>query len=431
MKVLKVEQQEDKRMYLEIEVDADTFKNAMNKSYRKNVKNITIPGFRKGKVPKNVIEKFYGEAVFYDDAINDCCPDAYEAAVKETGIDPVEMPQVDIVTVKEGDPFVFSAVVTVRPEVVLGEYKGVEAFKPAVVVSEEEVNDEIATMRDNAASIETIEEGEALKGDKATLDFDGSVDAVPFEGGKAEGFELELGSGQFIPGFEDQLIGKTIGEDIEVNVTFPEDYHVKELAGKDALFKCKIHKCERKNLPALDDEFAKDVSEFDTLEQLKKNIAENLAKTKEKEAEQRYENKVVEAVVANAQVEVPKCMVDQQIEKQIEDMAYRLQSQGLTMENYLKYTGLTMENIKDQMKDSAADNVKTSLVLEAVKEAEGVEATDEDVEAEYANMAEMYKMEAEKVKEIMGANAEALKGDISIRKTVKLLVDNAKMKNEE
>lgn len=430
MKVLKCEQQEDKRMYLEIEVEADVFSAAMQKSYRKNVKNMAIPGFRKGKVPKAIIEKFYGEAVFYDDAINECFPEAYEAAVKESGIDPVEMPEVDIVTIKQGEPLVFSAVVTVRPEVVLGEYKGIEAAKPAVVVSEEEVNDEIAKMQDNAASIETIEEGEVVKGDVVTLDFDGSVDGVPFDGGKAEGFELELGSGQFIPGFEDQLIGKKIGEDIDVNVTFPEEYHAKELAGKAALFKCKMHSAARKNLPAIDDEFAKDVSEFDTLEELKKNTAENLAKMKEEQAEQRYENAVIDAVVENAQVEVPACMVDQQCDKQVQDMAYRLQSQGLTMENYLAYTGMTVENIKEQMKDSAAANVKTSLVLEAIMKAEAIEATDEDVEAEYAKMADMYKMEVEKVKEIMGANADALKADLAVQKTVKFIVDNAKMKQE-
>lgn len=430
MKVLKCEQQEDKRMYLEIEVEADVFAAAMQKSYRKNVKNMLIPGFRKGKVPKAIIEKFYGEAVFYDDAINECFPEAYEAAVKESGIDPVEMPQVDIVTIKQGEPLVLSAVVTVRPEVVLGEYKGIEASKMAVVVSEEEVNDEIAKMQDNAASIETVEEGEVVKGDVVKLDFDGSVDGVPFDGGKAENFELELGSGQFIPGFEDQLIGKKLGEDIDVNVTFPEEYHAKELAGKAALFKCKMHSAARKNLPAIDDEFAKDVSEFDTLEELKKNTAENLAKAKENEAEQRYENAIVDAVTENAQVEVPACMIDQQCDKQVQDMAYRLQSQGLTMENYLAYTGMTIENIKEQMKESAAANVKTSLVLEAIMKAEAIEATDEDVEAEFAKMAEMYKMEVEKVKEIMGANTEALKADLAVQKTVKFIVDNAKMKQE-
>ncbi len=430
MKVLKVERQEDKKMRLEIEIDADVFKDCVQKSYRKNVKNMTMPGFRKGRVPKQIIEKFYGESAFYDDAINFCIPDAYDSAVEESGIEPVEMPKIDLVSIKEGEPLVFTATVTVRPEVTLGEYKGVEAVKPVVVVSEEEVNDEIAKMRDNAASIETIEEGAAQKGDTLTFDFDGSIDGVPFEGGKAENFELELGSGQFIPGFEDQLIGAEIGSETDVSVTFPEDYHAKELAGKPALFKCKIHKAARKNLPELDDEFAKDVSEFDTLEELKKNTAENLAKAKEHEAEHRYEDAVVEAVVANASVDVPDCMVDSQCDKQVQDMAYRLQNQGLTMENYLKYTGLTLENIKEQMKESAAANVKTSLVLDAVRKAEGIEATDEDVEAEYAKMAEMYKMDVEKVKEIMGKNEEALKNDLIVTKTVKFLVDNASMKQE-
>lgn len=430
MKVLKVEQQENSKTYLEIEIDADVFKDAMQRSYLRNVKGIAIPGFRKGKVPKNIIEKFYGEEVFYDDAVNFCIPDAYEAAVEESGIDPVEMPKIDIITIKEGENLVFSATVTVRPEVTLGEYKGIEAVKPSVVVSDEETMAEIAKMQDNAASIETIEEGAAQKGDTVTLDFDGSVDGVPFDGGKAEGFELELGSGQFIPGFEDQLIGKNIGEDIDVNVTFPEEYHAEELAGKAALFKCKMHKIARKNLPELDDEFAKDVSEFDTLEELKKNTAENLAHAKEHEAEHRYEDAVVSAVVANAQVEVPECMVDQQCDKQLEEMAYRMQSQGLTLENYMKYTGQTVENIKEQIRPAAAEAVKNTLVLEAIKKAEGIEATDEDVDAEFAKMAESYGMEVEKVKEIMAPNAEGLKSDIALTKTVKFLVDNAVMKQD-
>ena len=425
MKVLKTEQQEDKRMYLEIEVDADVFKDSMMKSYRKNVKGIAIPGFRKGKVPKNIIEKFYGEAVFYDDAINFCCPDAYEEAVKETGIDPVEMPKIDIVSIKEGDPFVFSATVTIRPEVTLGQYKGIEAEKPAVVVSDEEINDEIAKMRDNAASIETKEEGCPEKGDTVVLDFDGSVDGVPFEGGKAEGFRLELGSGQFIPGFEDQLIGQEVGKEIDVNVTFPEDYHAAELAGKAAVFKCKMHSFEHKILPGLDDEFAKDVSEFDTLEELRKNTSETLFRAKEHEAGHKFEDAVIEAVVAGATVDVPQCMVDQQVERQIQDMSYRMQNQGLTIENYMAYTGLTMDNIREQMKESAQNNVRRSLVIEAVAKAEGIEATDEDVEAEYAKMAETYSMEVDKVKEIMSANAEDLKADIAVSKTVKFLVDSA------
>ncbi len=430
MKVLKVEPKENGKTYLEIEIDATVFADAMQKSYRKNVKSIALPGFRKGKVPKAVIERYYGEEVFYDDAVNFCVPDAYDAAVEESGIDPVEMPKIDIITIKEGENLVFSATVTVRPEVTLGEYKGVEAVKPSVVVSDEEINDEIAKMRDNAASIETIEEGEALKGDTVTLDFDGSVDGEPFDGGKAEGFELELGSGQFIPGFEEQLIGKKIGEDIDVNVTFPEDYHVAELAGKPALFKCKMHKLARKNLPELDDEFAKDVSEFDTLEELRKNTAENLAHAKEHEAEHRYEDAVVAAVVANAKVDVPDCMVDQQCERQVREMASRMQSQGLTLENYMKYTGQTLENIKEQMRPGAAEAVKNTLVLEAIKKAEGIEAGDEDLEAEYAKMAESYGMEAEKVKELMAPNAEALKDDLGLTKTVKFLVENAVMKQE-
>ncbi len=428
MKVLKVEKQENSKVYLEVEISAEAFKEAMMRSYRKNVKNLAIPGFRKGKVPKAVIEKFYGEAVLYDDAINYCCPDAYDEAVKEAELDPVEMPKIDIVSIKEGDPFVFSATVTVRPEVTLGQYKGIEAAKASAVVCDEEINDEIAKMRDNAASIETIENGQVEKGDTVTLDFDGSVDGVPFEGGKAEGFELELGSDQFIPGFEDQLIGKMLNEHIDVNVTFPEDYHAKELAGKEAVFACVMHEAARKNLPELDDEFAKDVSDFDTLEDLRKNVAENILKGKENEAEHKLESDIVSAVVANASVEVPECMIEQQIDKQIQDMSYRLESQGLTMENYLKYTGLTMDSVREQMKENATENVKTSLVLEAIKNAESIEADDDDVEAEYAQLADIYKMEVEKVKDIMAANIDSMKADIAITKTVKFLKDNAVIK---
>ena len=426
MKVLKVEQREDKRMYLEIEIDSAKFEEAMDKSYRKNVKQINIPGFRKGKAPRKIIEKYYTEAVFYDDAINFAVPDAYDKAVEESGIEPVEMPEIDIVKLEKGENFVFSALVTVRPEVTLGEYKGITAEKDVNTVTEEEIDADIKKMQENAASISTITEGVMEMGDKVDLDFEGFVDDVAFDGGKGEHYSLVLGSNSFIPGFEEQIAGKTIGEDFDVNVTFPEDYHSEELKGKAAVFKCKVHSVEKKNLPELDDEFAKDVSEFDTLKELREDCKAKLEKAKEAEAQRKFEDAVVDIAVDNAAVEIPECMIKSQIDNQIQDISYRLQSQGMPLEQYLQYTGMTMDALREQLKDTAEKAVKTQLVLAEIAKAENVEVTDEDVEAEFKKMAEMYGMEVEKVKELMGSNIDALKTDLKTQKTVKAIVDEAK-----
>ncbi len=426
MKVLKVEQREDKRMYLEIEVDSEKFEAAMEKSYKKNVKKINIPGFRKGHAPRKIIEKYYTEAVFYDDAINFVIPDAYDEAVAEAKIDPVEMPEVDIVKLEKGENFVFSALVTVRPEVKLGDYKGITAEKQGNNVTDEDIDAEIKKMQDNAARVTTAEEGVCEMGDKVDLDFDGYVDGEGFEGGKGENYSLVLGSGNFIPGFEEQIAGKKIGEDFEVNVTFPEDYHAEQLKGKAAVFKCKVHKAEKKELPALDDEFAKDVSEFDTLDELKKDTKEKLQKAKDEEAKRAFENAVIDIAVENAEVEVPECMIKQQTDNQIQDISYRLQSQGMPLEQYLQFTGMTMDGLRDQLRESAAKNVKTNLVITAISKAENVEVTDEDIEEEYKKFAEMYNMELDKVKEIMKGNEESMKGDIIARKTVDIIVGAAK-----
>ena len=426
MKVLKVEQREDKRMYLEIEIDSAQFEEAMERSYKKNVKQINIPGFRKGKAPRRIIEKYYTEAIFYDDAINFAVPGAYDKAVEESGIEPVEMPEIDIVKLEKGENFVFSALVTVRPEVTLGEYKGLTAPKDVNTASDEEVEAEIKKLQENAASIETVTEGEIAMGDKVDLDFEGFVDEVAFEGGKGEHYSLVLGSNSFIPGFEEQIAGKTIGEDFDVNVTFPEEYHAEELKGKAAIFKCKVHSVEKKNLPALDDEFAKDVSEFDTLDELKADCKKKLEEKKEAEAQRKFEDAVVDIAVENATVEIPACMVNNQIENQIQDISYRLQSQGMPLEQYLMYTGMTMEALREQLKESAEKTVKGQLVLAEIAKAENVEVSDEDVEAEFKKMADMYGMEVEKVKELMGANIEALKADLKTQKTVAVIVDAAK-----
>ena len=427
MKVLKVEQREDKRMYLEIEIDSAKFEEAMEKSYRKNVKQINIPGFRKGRAPRKIIEKYYTEAVFYDDAINFAVPEAYDSAVEESKIEPVEMPEIDIVKLEKGENFIFSALVSVKPEVTLGEYKGIKAEKTVNDVTDEEVDAEIARMQENAASVETVMEGTIAMGDKVDLDFEGFVDDVAFEGGKGEHYSLVLGSNSFIPGFEEQIAGKTIGEDFDVDVTFPEDYHSEDLKGKKAIFKCKVHSVEKKNLPELDDEFAKDVSEFDTLEELRADAKKKLEERNAGQAQRQFEDAVIDAAIENATVEIPKCMIDNQIENQIKDISYRLQGQGMGLEQYLQFTGMTMEALRDQLKDSAEKAVKGQLVLAAIAEAEKVEVTDEDVEAEFKKMADMYGMEVEKVKELMGANTDALKIDLKSQKTVQVIVDAAKV----
>ena len=427
MKVLKVEQREDKRMYLEIEIDSAKFEEAMDKSYRKNVKQINIPGFRKGKAPRKIIEKYYTEAVFYDDAINFAVPDAYDKAVQESGIEPVEMPEIDIVKLEKGENFVFSALVTVRPEVTLGDYKGITAEKDVNTVTDEEVDADIKKMQENAASISTLTEGTIEMGDKVDLDFEGFVDDVAFEGGKGEHYSLVLGSNSFIPGFEEQIAGKTIGEDFDVNVTFPEEYHSEDLKGKAAVFKCKVHSVEKKNLPELDDEFAKDVSEFDTLKELREDSKAKLEKAKEAQAQRQFEDAVVDIAVDNASVEIPECMIKNQIDNQIQDISYRLQSQGMPLEQYLQYTGMTMEALREQLKETAEKAVKTQLVLAEIAKAENVEVSEEDVEAEFKKMADMYGMEVEKVKELMGANLDALKADLKTQKTIAVIVDAAKV----
>ena len=426
MKVLKVEQREDKRMYLEISIDSEQFEKAMDRSYKKNVKQINIPGFRKGKAPRKIIEKFYTEAIFYDDAINFACPEAYDKAVEEAGIEPVDMPEIDIVKLEKGEDFVFSAIVTVRPEVTLGEYKGITAEKDVNTVTDEEINADIKRMQENAASVSTITEGTIEMGDKVDLDFEGFVDDKAFDGGKGEHYSLVLGSNSFIPGFEEQIAGKTIGEDFDVNVTFPEDYHSDELKGKAAVFKCKVHSVEKKNLPELDDEFAKDVSEFDTLAELRADCKAKLEKSKEAEAQRKFEDAVIDIAVDNASVEIPECMVKQQIDSQIQDISYRLQSQGMPLEQYLQFTGMTMDSLRDQLKETAQKAVKTQLVLAEIAKAENVEISDEDVDAEFSKMAEMYGMEIEKVKELMAANIDALKSDLKAQKTVSVIVDAAK-----
>lgn len=425
MKVLKNEARENSKVYLEIEIAEDAFEAAMERSYKKNVKFINIPGFRKGKAPRKFIEKMYGEAIFYEDAINFAFPAAYDEAVKELNLDTVEQPEVDIVTVGEGKGCVLSALVTVKPEVKLGDYKSLKVEKTVKEVTDEDVEAEIKMAQENCARITTVEEGTPENGDTVVLDFDGSVDGVPFDGGKAEGYNLELGSGSFIPGFEEQLVGKNLNEEVLVNVTFPEEYHAENLAGKDAVFKCVMHSIMKKELPALDDEFAKDVSEFDTLDEYKADIVAKLKERNEKEAEAEFENTVLEKAAELMEVEIPEVMVEKQVESYLNDMKYRVESQGLSFEQYMQFTGMTEEIFKNEIRPQAEKGARVSLLIENVAKAENIKATDEDLEEEIKNLSESYSMEEDKVREIVMGNRDAICQDIEFRKTVKFLVESA------
>lgn len=425
MKVLKNEARENSKVYLEIEIAEDAFEAAMERSYKKNVKFINIPGFRKGKAPRKFIEKMYGEAIFYEDAINFAFPAAYDEAVKELNLDTVEQPEVDIVTVGEGKGCVLSALVTVKPEVKLGDYKSLKVEKTVKEVTDEDVDAEIKRARENCARMTTVEEGTPENGDTVVLDFDGSVDGVPFDGGKAEGYNLELGSGSFIPGFEEQLVGKSLNEEVLVNVTFPEEYHAEDLAGKDAVFKCVMHSIIKKELPALDDEFAKDVSEFDTLDEYKADIVAKLKERNEKEADAEFENTVLEKAAELMEVEMPEVMVEKQLDSYINDMKYRIESQGLSFEQYMQFTGMTEESFRTEIRPQAEKAARVSLLVENVAKAENIKATDEDLEEEIKNLSEGYGMEEDKVREIVMGNRDAICQDIEFRKTVKFLVESA------
>lgn len=425
MKVLKNEARENSTVYLEIEVDEDVFEAAVERSYKKNAKNVTIPGFRKGHAPRRFIEKMYGDTIFYDDAVNFIVPDAYDEAVKETGIEVVNQPELDVVSIGKGEKFVFSALVTVKPEVRLGDYKSLRVEKIVKAVTEEDVDREIGEAQNNCARITTFEEGTPEKGDTVVLDFDGSVDGVPFEGGKAEGYNLELGSGSFIPGFEEQLIGKPLNEEILVNVTFPEDYHAEDLKGKEAVFKCVMHSFNKKELPALDDEFAKDVSEFDTFDEYKADVEAKLKKRYEEEADKAYESEVLEKAADMMEVEIPEVMIEKQIDSYVQDMKYRVESQGLKFEQYLQLTGMTDKKIREDLRPQALKGVRVALLIENVAKAEGVEATEDDMNAEIKKLAETYSMEEEKVRSLMADNNAQVKKDIVFDKTIKLLVSTA------
>ncbi|MFG6332989.1 MAG: trigger factor [Lachnospiraceae bacterium] len=423
---VQVEKLERNMARLIVEVPAGDVEKAIQTAYQKMRRNINIHGFRKGKAPRQLIEKMYGKEVFYNDAIDEMLPKAYGDAVDECGEEIVSRPKIDIVQMESGKPFIFNAEVALKPEVTLGEYKGVQVEKVPVEVADEAVEAELLKERESNARTITVEDRPVADGDIVSLDFEGFVDGVPFEGGKGENYELTIGSGAFIPGFEEQLIGAQADTDLEVNVTFPEEYHAKDLAGKAALFKCRVNHIRVKELPEVDDEFAQEVSEFDTLEEYKADIRERLLKEKEEEAKRLKEDAVIEKIVEGAQMEIPDAMVEFQTEQLMDDFAQRMQMQGLSLEQYFQFSGMTEEQYRAQLQPRALQNIKSRLVLEAVAKAENLEATQEDIDAEMQKMADMYKMEAEKVKELFGDyQLEEMKKDLAIRKAVDLVRDAA------
>jgi len=421
VKLTNVEKKEKNQVALSIVVEADVFEAACEKSYRKNVHSINLQGFRKGKAPRKMIEKLYGPEIFYDDAMNECIPDAYEAAVKEAGLKVVSQPSITEVDVKDGE-FLFTAVVFVKPEVVVKDYKGIEAEKDDVTVSAEEVEAELKRMQDRNARQVSVER-EAKKGDIVNLDFEGFVDGVAFEGGKGEKFDLELGSGMFIPGFEEQLEGKNIGDECDVNVTFPEEYNEKSLAGKPAVFKCKINEIKENQKPELDDEFAKDVSEFDTIAELKADLEKQMAERKNDSAQTSFQERVMDKVIETMEAEIPDAMVETQLDRVAEDFSYRLAMQGMEFESYLKMTGMTMEQFRSVFTPQALRQVKIRLALEKVAEMEGMDVTEEDLNAEFDKLAENNKMDIEKVKELLAA--DDLKADMLCQKANDFIIANA------
>ena len=426
MELKNTEKQEHSVVALTIEITKAEFEAAKDKAFKKTGKNITVPGFRKGKAPRKMIEKLYGEGVFFEEAFNIIYPDAMEMAVEKSGIKPVGRADVDLGDPAEEGGLTIIAKVPVEPEVELGEYKGIEVEKETVKVLQADVKAELNRMAQRNARTETVER-KAKKNDTVDIDFEGFVDGVPFEGGKAEHHELTLGSGAFIPGFEDQLIGCKAGDEKDVVVTFPEEYHAKELAGKEATFKCKVHKVEETILPEIDDEFAKDVSDTcETLDDLKKEITERLKAERQDAADNAFEEKVLDAVIDGMKADIPAAMIDAQVDTIVQDFGYRLQMQGMGLEQYLKMTGTEMGAFRAMFKDQAERQVKTRLALQKVVELEGITVSDKELEEEYAKMAEQYKMEVEKVKAIV--SKEALEGDLKISNALEFIKKNAKVK---
>ena len=424
---VQVEKLEHNMAKLTIEVPETELEAAIEKAYQKQKKSISLPGFRKGKAPRVMIEKMYGKGVFLEDAANSLIPVQYSLAAGESGLEIVSQPTIDVTQLEPGKPFIFTAEVAVKPEVTLGEYKGVEVEKQNTEVLEEEIDAEIFKERESNSRMIDVEDRAVENGDTVNLDFEGFVDGEPFEGGKGEGYPLVIGSNTFIPGFEEQLIGANIDEEKEVNVIFPEDYQAEELKGKAAVFKCKVNRIQKKELPEVDDEFAKDVSEFDTLEEYKADIRKKLAEEKEKDAQRAKEDAVINKIIETSEMDIPDAMVDAQIDQMADDFGRRMQSQGLSLEQYFQFTGLTMEKLRDELKPQALKRIQTRLVLEKIAEVEEIQPTEEQVDEEIKKMAEMYNMEADKLKEMIGEyEMDQMKKDMAVQQAVTLVADAAK-----
>ena len=413
---------------LKLTIDAQSFDKACKDAYNKNKTKFNVQGFRKGKAPMSIVEKFYGEGVFFEDAVNTLFPDAFEAAVKEHDLDTVARPEIDVEEIGKGKNLVIIADVAVKPEITLGEYKNLTVEKPDSEVTDEEVEKEIEAMREQNARFVTVEDREVKEKDMLLIDFNGKVDGVEFEGGQAENYSIIVGSDTFIPGFEEQLIGMKLNEEKDLSVKFPEEYHAENLAGKDAVFTVKVNEIKEKELPELDDEFAKDVSEFDTLEDLKADAKAKLQKTKDEYADRELENKLVKMAAENATVEIPEAMIDSQVENMVYDFEYQLKYQGLDLENYLKFTNMSIEGLKEQMRPDAKSRVLNSLVIEAISKSENIESTEEDLEQELAKMAESYKMEVDKLKSTLRpSDMDYIKDTVVARKTVEFIKGNANL----
>jgi trigger factor len=413
---------------LTIEVDTDQVSVALDKAFKKVVLKANIPGFRKGKVPRSIFEAKFGVESLYQDALDILLPEAYMQAVKETEIDPIDRPEVDVQQMEKGQPLKFTAKVEVKPEVQLGEYKGIEVADTSVEVSAEELDAELTKLQQRHAELIVVEEGQAENGDATIIDFEGFVDGVAFEGGKGEKHALELGSNSFIPGFEDQIVGMSIGDDKDIEVTFPEDYQAEELKGKTAIFKVKLHEIKRKNLPALDDEFAKDVSEFETLEEFKLDLSKRLAEKNEQAAKREKENQIVDQVASSADVAIPQVMVEAEVELMMNDFANRLKSQGMSLEMYFQFSGQDEAVLKAQMSGDAEKRVRNNLVLEAVAKAESIEVTEDELNEELDKMAQTYKRTVEDIRSVLAANGnlESMKSELVVKKTIDFLLENSK-----
>ncbi|MBD5507945.1 MAG: trigger factor [Lachnospiraceae bacterium] len=424
---LQVEKLEKNMAKLTIETDAEAFEKAVEKAYQKQKSRISVPGFRKGKVPRQMVERMYGKEVFYEEAANLLIPDAYDEALDACEEDIVSSPQIEVVQIESGKPFIFTATVALKPEVKLGKYKGVKVDKIDTAVTDEEIDEALNRERENNARTITVEDRPVKDGDMTILDFEGFVDGEAFEGGKGENYPLTIGSGAFIPGFEEQLVGAEAGKEVEVKVTFPEDYQAEHLQGKEAVFKCTVKEIKEKELPELNDEFASDISEFDTLAEYREDVKKNLEEKKIKDAKNAKEEAAIKAVVEDSEMEIPEAMLQTQQKQMVDEFAQRITMQGLSMEQYFQFTGTNYQQMAEQVKPQAEERIRTRLVLEAVAKAENIEATEEDYEEELKTMAEVYQMEIDKVRDLMGEREKkSILQDLVVRKAAEFVAENAK-----